>query len=70
MQERWRCIPAGRERLDKSLWTGRPLRTMTLSCAHGCVPWPVLPQGQWLRAVLNDPEQGLYAAGTQQTAEL
>ena len=26
-------------------------------------------EGQWLQAVLNDPEQGLYAAGTQQTAE-
>ena len=57
-------IPAGRARLNKSSRTDRPLRTTTLSCAHGCVPWPVVPQRQWLRAVLNDPEQGLYAAGT------
>ena len=39
-------IPAGRVRLSKSSWTGRPLGTMTLSCAHGCVHWPAVPQGE------------------------
>ena len=39
-------IPAGRVRLNKSSRTGRPLRTMTLSCAQGCVHWPAVPQGE------------------------
>lgn len=68
MQERWRRHPSRKGEAEQVLTDRQtPQDNDAELCSRLC-PLACGPTKKWLWAVLNDPEQGLYAAGTQ-TAE-